>query len=101
MYSVEICTSLEALFRLVNNLNVQLKYSGFRNDIWKFSNESWVPVVGQGYQIIGNYVDKRIASIRSYPGARRDAITWLDKNNNLWMYGGISYQGTIYNHSNL
>ena len=39
----------------------------------------------------GIYGTKGIASSSNIPGARLGSISWIDSNNNLWLFGGEGY----------
>jgi hypothetical protein len=59
------------------------------NDLWKFSGGEWTWVGGSGvggqsgtYGTLGN------PAAGNVPGARINAVTWTDKNGNLWLFGG-------------
>lgn len=40
---------------------------------------------------IGNYGEKNVAAPTNVPGARMNAITWVDSENNLYLFGGNGY----------
>jgi hypothetical protein len=68
---------------------------GMLNDLWKYSNGEWVWVSGpktanqpwiygtQGVLFPGNI-----------PGCRSNSAGWLDKQGNLWLFGGYGTVGT-------
>lgn len=60
-----------------------------RNDLWKFDGTNWVWTSGSNlpnqpstYGTKGQYASANI------PGGRLCGVTWIDKNNNLWLFGG-------------
>lgn len=44
----------------------------------------------------GYYGTKRIASSSNIPGGRSSAISWIDSNNTLWLFGGSGYANSSY-----
>jgi hypothetical protein len=42
----------------------------------------------------GVYGEKGIPSSLNVPGARQNAVSWIDKNGNLWLFGGLGYAAT-------
>lgn len=64
---------------------------GNTNDLWKYDPETnvWHWINGStAINQIGNYGSQGSFSSGSYPGARTDAISWVDPSGNLWLYGG-------------
>lgn len=70
------------------------------NDLWKFDpntkNWTWVSGSNQVNQS-GVYGTQNQGSITNYPGARQAGLTWVDSNDNLWLFGGdgCSENGTV------
>jgi len=74
------------------------------NDLWKYNIASgqWVWMHGskdaktsyQGGIDTVIYGTKKISSPLNTPGDRRSSISWIDSNDNLWLYGGLTYFGT-------
>ena len=65
---------------------------GTFNDLWKFDGTNWVWVSGSDTaQLAGDYGDKGVAAATNQPGARWIATTWVDSNDNLWLFGGEGY----------
>lgn len=68
------------------------------NDLWKFSDGEWTwmsgddiaPVNGQ----IGVYGIQGTAAPGNTPGARFNALTWIDQFGNLWLFGGEGNDAT-------
>lgn len=60
------------------------------NDLWKYSNGEWTWESGstQSCQEPGVYGTLGTPSAANYPGARTDAVGWIDKSGNLWLFGG-------------
>ena len=57
-------------------------------------NSSWTWISGSNtYGQVGIYGTKGIANSSNIPGARSDSISWIDSNNNLWLFGGIVSNG--------
>ncbi len=82
---------------------------GSLNDLWEFqpSNNQWTWVGGSSTlaplkQLIGStsvdywgqpgiYGILQIPGVGNVPGGLRDAVTWTDKNGNLWLSGGYGF----------
>ncbi len=67
-------------------------YLGYLNDLWKFDGTNWTWISG-GYDrnqssIVGTI---GVPNIGNIPGGRNRSVTWVDANNNLWLYGGDGY----------
>lgn len=68
--------------------------SGLLNDLWKFNGTYWTWV--SGWDVVnqtGVYGTKGVASSANVPGARDGAVSWVDSQGSLWLFGG--YSGTI------
>ncbi|KAF6001612.1 hypothetical protein F1559_000026 [Cyanidiococcus yangmingshanensis] len=65
-----------------------------RSDLWMFNTSAsqwgWIggPLTSNNY---GNYSAPGAASSSNAPGARYFATTWVDQNNNLWLFGGLGF----------
>lgn len=72
-------------------------YTGLLNDLWEFNptTNEWTWISGAN---IGNkpgvYGTQGEAAAANVPGARQDAVSWTDKNCNLWLFGGTGYDST-------
>lgn len=68
--------------------------SGQLNDLWKYnvtSNE-WVWVKGSKYvNQVGSFGTKYECNITNQPSGRAHITNWIDKDGNLWLYGGYGY----------
>lgn len=65
--------------------------SGPLNDLWKFSPMSgeWTWVGGSKFvSSTGVYGTRGTAGSANVPGARHDAVSWIDAAGNLWLFGG-------------
>ena len=65
--------------------------SGLLNDLWMYNPDTnqWTWENGSAESdAMGNYGTQGTASLGNNPGARRDAIGWVDNNDNLWVFGG-------------
>jgi N-acetylneuraminic acid mutarotase len=59
------------------------------NDLWKFDGTYWTWISGSNStDQPGVYGTKGITSPDNLPGARKDAISWIDSHDNLWLFGG-------------
>jgi len=73
---------------------------GELNDLWKFDPTSleWTLVDGSSCHRSDNacfhlaeYGTQGVASTDNIPGARKLATSWIDSNDNLWLFGGSAY----------
>jgi len=59
------------------------------NDLWLYSNNNWTWESGSSSpNQFGVYGTEGSANPLNVPGARWNSASWLDKNNNLWLFGG-------------
>ena len=62
------------------------------NDLWKYNSGQWTWMGGSN---IGNqqgtYGSLGVPAMGNIPGARRDAVSWVDSSGNLWLFGGTGY----------
>ena len=67
---------------------------GELNDLWRFdtfSNEwTWVSGSNSCCQA-GVYGTQGVAAVENAPGARTSAVTWIDSNGKLWLFGGFGW----------
>lgn len=64
---------------------------GFLNDLWKYDVHSnqWTWVGGSNESsAAGVYGNLGVSAISNMPGARSDAVGWIDSNKNIWVFGG-------------
>jgi PKD repeat protein len=74
--------------------------SGAMNDLWHFntSNYEWTYINGDTTTFTTFfYGTKTVSSLTNKPPAKIGAMSWLDKQNNLWMFGGTN---SNFNHRN-
>lgn len=65
---------------------------GFLNDLWEYSPTSgeWTWVSGSNMaNASGNYGTQGLVAATNMPGARSDAVGWVDANGNFWLFGGL------------
>jgi hypothetical protein len=66
--------------------------SGELNDLWKYSATSglwtWVSGSSTVTDASGVYGTKGTAAPGNVPGARENAVSWVDTSGNLWLFGG-------------
>ena len=70
--------------------------SNYFNDLWKYdpSTGEWTWISGaDSVNAAGIYGVKGLAAAGDVPGARAGAVTWVDAAGNLWLFGGIGYDG--------
>lgn len=59
------------------------------NDLWKFDGSNWTWLSGSNTTNQGSdYGTQGIAAATNVPGARMEAVGWIDSNDNLWLFGG-------------
>ncbi len=62
---------------------------GELNDLWKFDGNNWTWMSGANIvNQAGVYGTLDTVSSSNLPGARVDAISWIDSSGNLWLFGG-------------
>jgi hypothetical protein len=70
---------------------------GWSNDLWKFdlTTKQWTWIKGSGGlpDQIPVYGINGVADISNSPGERATSASWSDNQSNLWLFGGIGYQG--------
>ena len=60
------------------------------NDLWKYSNGAWAWIGGSNLiDTPGTYGTQGISGSKNTPGARSEAVSWIDAAGNLWLFGGI------------
>ena len=80
---------------------------GLLNDLWKYdvTTNQWAWMNGSkalpiscafgvspgGCGIAGVYGTRGIANVSNVPGGRLGAVSWADKNGNLWLFGGYGF----------
>ena len=65
--------------------------SGFLNDLWKYNPKSnqWTWISGSTESNApGIYGTVGVSGPNNTPGARKDAIGWIDNSGNLWLFSG-------------
>lgn len=67
-------------------------HAGALNDLWIFNGTRWTWVSGDNtvYQS-GVYGTKGVAAGANKPGSRYLSISWIDSDDNLWLFGGEGY----------
>ena len=71
--------------------------AGMLNDLWTYdpATNMWTWVNGSdALNAVGVYGTRNIPATSNVPGARERAISWTDKNGNLWLYGGLMNGGS-------
>jgi N-acetylneuraminic acid mutarotase len=65
--------------------------SGALNDLWRFNptNNEWKWVSGSSSaNARGVYQAQGVAATANVPGSRANAVSWSDRDGNLWLFGG-------------
>jgi len=72
--------------------------TGKQNDLWQFNTsinqwawESGSTTVGAAGGQPGVYGTLGTAASANLPGGRQEAMSWADKNGNLWLFGGLGF----------
>jgi len=69
-----------------------------RSDFWKWDGVSWIWISGSNNTAndVAKYGTVQIENYNNTPGARQNAISWVDKNDKLWLFGGIRTETFLY-----
>ena len=68
---------------------------GLLNDLWKFDGTNWTWVSGSILTgQTGTYGTPGVAATTNIPGARYEAVSWIDNSGNLWLFGGTGDDST-------
>jgi len=81
-------------FWLFGGYGLGADYVGYLNDLWRYEpdNETWTWVSGsKKVNRAGIYGSRGMPSERNAPGGRYDAVSWIDRNGDLWLFGGYGY----------
>lgn len=73
------------------------KVAGLLNDLWKRDATTglWTWVSGSnGLNAKASYGAQGLSEETNQPGARSGAVSWLDQNGKLWMFGGTGFDAT-------
>lgn len=65
--------------------------TGQLNDLWKYNKTTGTWVWLKGTSVInqpGTYGNVTVPNFNNRPGGRSSGATWIDANNNLWLFGG-------------
>jgi N-acetylneuraminic acid mutarotase len=67
------------------------------NDLWKYDGTNWTWVSGSdsGDQA-GIYGTKGTADPTNVPGARSGAVSWIDSQGKLWLFGGLGIDSALW-----
>jgi hypothetical protein len=65
-------------------------------DVWKYSpaTNMWTWIGGTITPEFTVYGTQGIPSASNIPGKRTEAASWMDKNGDLWMFGGLREETT-------
>src|SRR3954469_8308328 len=65
------------------------------NDLWKYSDGEWTWMGGSAVaNVNGIYGSLGVPAPTNIPGARSAAAVWLDSSGNVWLFGGLGYDGS-------
>ena len=60
--------------------------------MWKYDGTNWIWISGSKINSQkGNYGQKGISNSSNIPSARDRSVSWIDNNNNFWLFGGYGY----------
>jgi len=66
--------------------------NGWFNDLWEYSAGEWTWVSGSNVtNQAGTYGTEGAAAAGNVPGARWEAVSWIDATGNFWIFGGNGY----------
>ncbi len=69
--------------------------NSYLNDLWKFDGENWTWVSGDNtIQNKGVYGTKGVGDPANNPGAREGSVSWIDSDDNLWLFAGYGFDGS-------
>jgi len=68
---------------------------GDMNDLWEYANGQWTWMAGADVvNQSGVYGSQGKPAPANTPGARDSAVSWIDPQGNLWLFGGYGYDST-------
>lgn len=72
---------------------------GINNALWKFDGVEWAWISGANLtqEPTGDFDSQGIAVPGNTPSGRMSAFSWIDSHDNLWLFGGLQYDGTRLN----
>ncbi len=71
-------------------------YGGSLNDLWKYDGTNWTWINGGQVRLQpGIYGEKGVADPDNVPGSRANSVTWIDSDDNLWLFGGAGNHGAF------
>ena len=77
---------------------------GAMNALWRYDTNTgeWTWMSGDKEKgALGIYGTKGIADPANVPGARDSGVSWIDKNGDLWLFGGYGYDSVSSNRGHL
>ncbi|HTW74183.1 MAG TPA: hypothetical protein VMD56_04600 [Steroidobacteraceae bacterium] len=72
---------------------------GNLSDLWRYSAGQWTWMGGSDLDNqVGNYGTQGTPDPGNFPGARQQAVAWIDAAGNFWLFGGDTYDqaGMLY-----
>jgi len=72
--------------------------TSYLGDLWRFSPaaQQWTWIAGPSTNspnVLGVYGQLGVASAGSQPGGRSNGVSWTDAGGNLWLFGGLGWDG--------
>ena len=66
--------------------------TGYLNDLWKWDGQDWIWISGSNLSNQrGTYGDRGVPLTTNIPGGRRSHGSYIDAQDNLWIFGGYGY----------
>ncbi len=76
------------------------EFEGYLNDLWKFSSGEWTWVGGSNtINQLGIYGTLGQPAPGNIPGARVNALGWIDADGTVWLFGGSGFLNDLWNYS--
>ena len=76
-------------------------FIAYFTDVWMFNSDSLKWKMLREANDTTHFGIRRLPSPENFPPARSGSATWLDKNSNLWVFGGIGGAGAGYAYGHL
>ena len=65
---------------------------GYLGDLWRYDGTNWFYIRGSNVRNNnGIYGMQGVTAPANQPGARRDAMSWIDASGDLWLFGGDGF----------
>lgn len=72
-----------------------IESGGYVNDLWKLDGQNFTWITGSNVPSApGNWGLKGIPNMNNTPSSRESAASWIDPQNNIWIFGGQGYDSS-------